>query len=278
MNDGAIDNYSNIYNEFINLALNRFEWDNLPYGLTSEQLELMLIEHGLLMFFSDRNNGHLLLPCYGTTDLNVYGLPQLYRVNALNGKYNVDVKLDDGVLIKNNNLGSPDLEKIRVYAQRINDIEMTQEVNLFQQNIPKIVMSDENSKLSAKALIDKIKKFKFAIFAKSTLGTNIQTSDVLDTSVEMKLLELQEYKNKIRNELLTFLGINNNENSDKKERLIVDEVNSNNEYTQSNLDLAYDMRKKACEEINMKLGGNIKVKKREVEKSGAIHDTTKKDN
>ena len=51
----------------------------------------------------------------------------------------------------------------------------------------------------------------------------------------------------------------------KRERLIQDEVNANNDYIQINLDLMYDMRLKFCEEVNAMFGTNIKVEKRKVE-------------
>ena len=275
--DGAISRYDYLLNEFKNLAINRFTWENLPYGLTSEQLELLLISKGQLMFFKDNLNGFLILPCYPTTDINVYGLATEYRVNAENGKYDNTVNIDDGVIIKNNPLAVADIPTLEVFAKRIDDVEMTQDVNLFQQCMPKIVLADEDSKLTAKNIIDKIKKFKFVIFGKSTLVNNIKTSDVLDTSSPYLLDKLQQQKIDLKNELLTYLGINNNNNV-KKERMIVDEVNANNEYTSINLDLMFDLRKRACDEINSKFGFNIKVEKREGEQVGENDIDTRGDN
>ena len=265
--DGAISRYDYLLQEFINLALNRFTWENLPVGLTSEQMELLLINHGQLMCFTDKMYGTLILPCMGTSDINVYGLPTDYRVMGENGKYNETINIENGVLIRNNPLGTSDIPTLEVFAKRIDDVEMTQDVNLFQQCMPKIVLADEDSKLTAKNIIDKIKKFKFVIFGKSTLVNNIKTSDVLDTSSPFILDKLQQQKVDLKNELLTYLGINNNNNI-KKERMIVDEVNANNEYTSINLDLMFDLRERACKEINEKFGLNIKVKKREVEENG----------
>ena len=60
--------------------------------------------------------------------------------------------------------------------------------------------------------------------------------------------------------------------------MIVDEVNANNEYTAINLDLMFDLRERACKEINEKFGLNIKVEKREVEKTdGGIHNNIRGD-
>ena len=68
-----------------------------------------------------------------------------------------------------------------------------------------------------------------------------------------------EDRKKIENELLTLFGLNNV--IDKKERLIVDEANANNDYINRNVDLLYKNRKQACDEINKKFGVNINVKR-----------------
>lgn len=274
--DGAISRYDYLLQEFINLAINRFTWENLPQGLTSEQMEFLLIHHGQLMCFNDKYYGTLILPCMGTTDINVYGLPSEYRVMGENGKYNKTVNIENGVLIRNNPLGASDIPTLEIFAKRIDDVEMTQDVNLFQQCMPKVLLADEDSKLTAKNIIDKIRKFKFVIFGKSSLVNNIKTSDVLDTSSPYILDKLQQQKVDLKNELLTYLGINNNNNI-KKERMIVDEVNANNEYTAINLDLMFDLRERACKEINKKFGLNIKVEKREVEQFGKNYDNTRGD-
>ena len=283
--DRAISRYDEIFQEILNLALNRFRWENLPNGLTSEQLELLLISKGQLMFFEDENLGFLILPAYKSNDINIYGLSNSYNIYAENGKYNKTIELEtyeenekiiNGVLIKNNHIASPQINNLQIFAKRIDDIEMTQDVNLFQQCIPKLILADEDTKLTAKSIIEKITKFKFVIFGKKSLMNNIG-SDVLDTSAPYVLDKLQEYKTEVKNELLTLLGINNNNNI-KKERMITDEVNANNDYINTNIDLMFEMREKACKLINenfpiyKKLYGEIKVRKKEVEKNGYAHD------
>ena len=56
---------------------------------------------------------------------------------------------------------------------------------------------------------------------------------------------------------MSFHGINNN--FEKKERLLVDEVNSNNDFIDRNVELMYRQRKLACEQMNKKFGWNVKV-------------------
>ena len=268
--DSAISRYDDILNHFINLALNRFQWNNLPLGLTSEKFEQLIMSKGQLMGFKDKKGGLYILPCSGVQDLNVYGLPQEYEIFSVNGERFDKVDIEDGVLFKNNPIGSEDLSALEIFAKRIDDTEMTQDVNLYQQNMPKLLLADDGNKITSKALMQKINDFKFVVFAKKTLGRSIEKSDVLDTSSPFILDKLNQHGIELYNGALTRLGINNNNNM-KKERMIVDEVNSNNDLISINLDLMFDMREKACKEFNEKFDWNLEVKKREVEQVESVH-------
>ena len=69
--------------------------------------------------------------------------------------------------------------------------------------------------------------------------------------------KLQIQKQEMERELLTFLGINNT--LEKKERLIVDETNSNNQFIKMASDIGCKQRKLACEQMNQMFGLNVKV-------------------
>ena len=69
--------------------------------------------------------------------------------------------------------------------------------------------------------------------------------------------KLNEYRYELEREILTFFGLNNS--FEKKERLLVDEVNANNDFISRNVDLMYQSRLDACNEINKKFGLNIRV-------------------
>lgn len=268
--EGSISRYDDIYNDFFNLAITRFQWENLPIGITSEILETMLITRGQVLCFKRENGGLTILPCDGSGTMDLYGQYNKYNVHGSNGFTDV-IEIEKSVRIKNNPLSSNNINNLVAYSKRIDDVEMTQDVNLFQQNIPKIILSEENGRLTAKNLINELRKFKFVIFGKKTLSSQLSKSDVLDTTSPFLLDKLQDHKNNLINEVLTSMSINNN-NADKKERQIVDEVNANNELIQINLDLMYDMRIQACKEIKAMFKSNIKVSKREVKVDGQIHN------
>ena len=83
--------------------------------------------------------------------------------------------------------------------------------------------------------------------------------------VKSRILKNNEWDNyfirfdELEREILTFFGLNNS--FEKKERLLVDEVNSNNDYINRNVDIMYANRQVACEELNKKFGLNVKVSK-----------------
>ena len=264
----AIDHTEEILNRFLNLALNRFTWENLPCGLTSRKMEEFLIRHGKVMFYNDSNYGVMCLPCSGVGEINVYGEPTQLNVFGANG-YNKVVDDEDGIIIRNNALGTNDINDLETFAYRLNEIELTMDLNLNAQKTPYIILCDEKERLTFKNILLQVRKFKYAIFGAKRL--NPQSIDVLNTKADYLIDKLQNQKRELMNELLTFLGINNH-NVQKSERLLVDEVNANNDFILVNLDHMYDERKLACDLINEKFGLNIQVHKREVDFDGRIYN------
>ena len=267
----STDHTQQLYNRFLNLALNRFKWENLPQGITSRKIEEFLVQHGQVMFFKD-NGIFIVLPSYGVGRYDIYNEPLTY--NVIGNNYNKMVDREDGVLIRNNATSSNDYDDLLLFAERINEVEQTMDINLNGQKTPFVILCDEKERLTFKNILHQVQKFKYAIFGSKKLSMN--SMSVMETKSEYLLDKLQDHKNSLMNELLTFLGINNN-NTDKKERLLVDEVNANNEFILVNIDHMYEERKKACEEINKKFGLNITVNRREVEGIGTIHDRVEED-
>ena len=264
-----------LYNRFLNLALNRFTWENLPNGITSRKIEEMLVNHGQLMFSKDEELGvFTCLPCFGTGMYDLYNEPVQYMVFGSNG-YNKIIDRDKGVVIRNNATHTNDRDDLMLFAERINEIEQTMDINLNGQKTPYIILCDEKERLTFKNILKQVNTFKYAIFGSKKL--NMKDNIILNTKSEYLLDKLQSQKTEIMNELLTFLGINN-ANNDKKERMLVDEVNANNDFILVNLDHMYEERELACKMINEKFGLNIEVKKREVKLGGELYDRAEGDN
>lgn len=258
-----------LYNRFLNLAINRFTWNNLPTGMESRKIEEYLIKHGKVMFFKSESGAFLTLPAHGVNRYDVYNEPLFYQV--IGNNFNATINREDGVVIRNNAIGTNDDNDLRLFAERINEVEQTMDINLNGQKTPFVILCDEKERLTFKNILKQVLDFKYAIFGSKKL---VSTPEVLNTKAEYLLDKLQCQKTELMNELLTFLGINNN-NVNKRERLVVDEVNANNDFILVNIDHMYEERKKACEEINKMFGLNITVEKREVDINGELHNGTK---
>ena len=82
--------------------------------------------------------------------------------------------------------------------------------------------------------------------------------NVLKTEAPYVVDKLDYHKDKIWNDCMTFLGINN-ANTSKKERLVTSEVESNDQLINYYLNCFYKKRKEACDILNKKFGTNVKI-------------------
>ena len=137
----------------------------------------------------------------------------------------------------------------------IDDIIMQ---NVRQQRVTYLFATDETNSFSMKTLYDRIYQGEPAIFVdKEMLNGQTENIMVIPTIAPYLVDKLQIQKQEMERELLTFLGINNT--LEKKERLIVDETNSNNQFIKMSSDIGFKQRQLACEQINEMFGLNVRV-------------------
>lgn len=246
--------FQKYYNQFMLLALNMFQWENLPNGVETRHIEKPLINNGYSFFYNDEEYGFVCLPCT-ITGFNIYNEPTQITIN--NQLIHKTLNVDDGVLILNNDLQTGLYPIIINYASRLSEIETSINTNIYQQKFPFIIECSKDNEYSVREMIKNIHENEPYILVKKKLDLmDIKVDSLNVTYVADKLLE---DKKKIENELLTLFGLNNV--NDKKERLIVDEANANNDYINRNVDLLYKNRKIACDKINEKFNLNVNVKR-----------------
>lgn len=240
------------------IALSLFEWEGLPESCNVRFLEKTLYLQGRTMFFKHDTLGYLNLRCTPSGRLNCYDEPVLYTANAID--ITEDRERDDCVIIRNNLLERPTDNSIVLFASRLTEAERTIDTNIKAQKTPVMVRCDEKDRLSMVNLYKDYEGNTPLIVGSKSL--DIEKIKVFKTDAPFVADKLQNYKHEIWNEALTFLGINN-ANSDKRERLVTDEVNANNEVISLNAAAMLLTRQMACEEINKKYGLTVSVKMRE---------------
>lgn len=251
-------NFTRIYDYYKMLALNMFTWENLPETMNSRYIENALYENGLCLVNNDENLGFISVPCnYGanmningeSTEVLTSGYNYVKTINYINNK--------DCVLIRNNDLAKATRHYINNYAERMLEVEMCIRANINQQKFPWFINATEKTKKSLEIIFEKVENFEPFILANKEIGLGENALEVLTMPTPYVADKLNEYKYELEREILTFLSLNNN--FEKKERLLTDEINSNNDFISTNAMLMYKNRLQACEEINKKFGLNVKV-------------------
>lgn len=254
-------NLGRLFFLFSNLALNRFVWEGLPPGLESRHIERALFEYGQCAFYDDNEVGLLCLPAVNSNNINVYGDPTSLVLHGIG--YSKDVKMNDVVRILNNDSGYPTAHTVNYYVNKIYEVDKAMDKNLKKIKLPYVIATTKSNEQSMKILLNKIKSDEDEIFYDEKISNSSDLGvHVLNTNVPYLIDKLQAHKNDLMCEFLTVMGLNNsNANNNKKERLLVDEVNVNNGEILMHLDVDFKNRQKACELINEKFGLNISVKK-----------------
>lgn len=141
---------------------------------------------------------------------------------------------------------------MELFALRLYEAEQTAMVNIKAQKTPVLLLMDEKQRLTMENLYSQYEGNRPVIFGdKNSLGENVIKA--INTQAPFIADKIIDYKKEIWNEALTFLGINNIM-VDKKERLITDEANSNNELINLNLQSYLAPRQEACRQFNEKFG------------------------
>lgn len=251
-------NFTRIYDYYKMLALNMFTWENLPQTMNSRYIENALYENGLCLVNNDDNMSLISVPCNFGGDMNVNGESTEVITSGYNYVKTINyINNKDCVLIRNNDLAKATRDYIANYAERMLEVEMCIRANINQQKFPWFINATEKTKKSLEIIFEKVENFEPFILANKEIGLGDNALEVLTMPTPYVADKLNEYKYELEREILTFLSLNNN--FEKKERLLTDEINSNNDFISTNAMLMYKNRLQACKEINKKFGLNVKV-------------------
>lgn len=251
--------YLQYYNRLLELAINMYEWKNLPDTVDERFLELTLFSDGMAVYFRDDILGDLCLQCMIGGELDVYRIPIDRTAYATNG-YQMRLNNQNSVIIFNNYTHTNSMLDVEMYARRLYEIERTIDVNVKAQKTPLIVRATENQRLTMKNLYMQYDGNEPFIFGDNNL--DMDAIKVLPTNAPYVADKLNILKRQIWNEALTYLGIENS-NTEKKERLVSDEVNSNLGGVAAQRFCRLNARRKAADQINKMFGLNIEVDFRE---------------
>lgn len=260
------DTYVDFLERLKKVAISMFEWVNLPESMDARYLELCLYYLGQAALLKNDKGIFINTKACSAGKLNIYELPT--EINCYSVEFNTNKKLYDGfnfnefnrieptdycVYVLNNQNRCATAWTLELFAYRLWLAQRTADTNITVNKMPFIVSVPENQRLTMENLINQIDENRPAVFGTKELASTIKEDlRVLPTNPPFIADKLNDYKKEIWNEALTFLGINNL--NEKKERLITDETNSNNELINLNLQSYLTPRKEACKQFNKLFG------------------------
>lgn len=241
------------------IALSMFEWVNLPDSMNARYLEMCLYYKGQAALLYDDNYGFINTQAADSGYINIYGLPTLlncfsYSFNAKRNLYVPDSgegKNEECILVMNTYERIPTCATIELFAMRLAEATRSCDINVAAQRTPVMILTDKNQELSMRNMYAQYEGNSPVIFGDRN-QLNLDSIKAMKTDAPFVAKDIMEYKTQIWNEMLTSLGVSNL--SEKRERLVTSEVDSNNELVNLNLQSFLAPRKQACKEFNQKFG------------------------
>ena len=148
------------------------------------------------------------------------------------------------------------LSVVEFYIQKIINVEMTIRVQLKSHKAPWIISCSPENEEKMKSLWEKINNDDEVLYLSAT---EVDDLKVLMGGNAYIIDKLYQYKQALENELLTYLGIDNIGIMEKKEHLITDEVNSNNDLINDHSDNFLSCLKDFFARIKKVFGVDISV-------------------
>ena len=265
------------------IALNLFSWENLPPTIEERYIEKALFDKGLVCLVDDNNFGEIVVGCSYSQNMNIWGEPtevitsgfnyvKTFKIeNTINTNNIIDInygetneiinnEVESVIVCQNNDLYIPTRKILEYYVNKLVEVELSTFTNIYLQKFPFLINTTRDNEMTMRNLIQKVDKGEPYIMYNKKIADLTTAVDVFNLNVPFVADKLLQYRFETEREIYTLFGFNNN--FEKKERLLTDEVNVNNEFINCNIDSMFKKRKEFAELMNAKYGWNVQVKKR----------------
>ena len=237
----------------------QFKWEGLPPEIKPYNLEKVLNFYGQGVLFQHASGSYVFANAVNSSTLNIYGEPCEVQPVAINGmsfdRVYVNTTLDgngnlreqNAVLIKNNLFSVPTYFIVKPFIEHLCFIWESKGINAGLSRIKAIVHANKNLASTIRGELKKIIGSASMIPVVSEKVDIMKEIEKLDFNIEYTPDVYWEDFDKTIAFICQMLGITTNLSQAKKERLIVSEVESNDEFTTISEDTRLQFRKLGCE-------------------------------
>lgn len=242
--------------DIVNTKIAMFGYENLPGDLTDEIMETAICFNNKLCFYKSSVYGVILCRYLPLGDYDIYWKPKKVQILALNGLTiadNVDYK--DIVLVRDNTMDIIPFIYINEYIEKLVECESTLMKNVKLLQLPAVFTGNKQLLTTFNQLIKKTLEIDPFTVADKQVVENFKQFDIkLGATLEEQLSLYKNWKNMC----LESVGIYGVE-TQKRERLLVREIQSQTEYIDFMYQQLKNERERAIKEANAKWGSNMKL-------------------
>lgn len=242
--------------DIINTKVSMFKYKNLPGSLTSQIMETSLLFRNYLCFYYDKRLQEVVLCCYRFGgDYDLYYKPVTVDLLTISGRpLAVQVPYEDIIPVRDNDMDIIPFLTLNAWIGKVIDAEKTLDILVRLVRFPTVISGSKEQATMLKKLLEKNLNYEGFVIGDKTLGDVLQQNDIkLPTTLE----EMYSIMEKYRNMALASMGIYGVDN--KRERLIANEVQSNNDYVDFVYQGMLNQRQEFVRLANEKWGLNIEL-------------------
>lgn len=246
-------------NLFTNVFISRYKINGLPYQANKFLLE-QLFTTGTAAILQEEISKEIIVSRYSVQSYNQYRYPyKISLINDFSSQYDAYINNENIVTMFATYTKEPVYNLIKKLIEKLIYIDILLNNNLMLQNIPFLLTIDDDSKQTGTDLLNKILSLDIAVIQKLSSTARVSAYNL---NAPYLIDKLNDYKNSVIGEVLTILGINNNQ-IEKRERLISDEVNANNDYINTYYNIYYDNINSALKMFNLIFNENLQIEEME---------------
>ena len=226
----------NYINKYYNIWMSKFKWTGLDEEMAAEEENFIMRK-----FWSDgticarpiKNTDLMIYTPWSLQELNYYDLPETVLMTNLHSVSSNLIPTEpqivnkDVVLLYCQPNHKPILSTVAYYVDRMVQVDLVINTNLQLQKMPWLIGVDEADKDKMEDVIDRILSDEIVVFADLQSLGKIQA---LATNAPYIIDKLTDYKRGLEQELMTFLGVDNNGSTNLEQtHITVDAINANND-------------------------------------------------
>ena len=253
--------------KYYSLFLNRFKFKGIDYQQADFLMRKMWVDGTICCFkinetigSTEHPQGQLVFVPYAPNGWNIYDFP--VSVEYINTKGVKFIPVGSHVIDKECVIGWCQRNKYSVkamvdyYIDKITNIEMVIDINLNAHKMPFIIGCAPEDSKKFKEILDLLRNNSPELFVEAQ---DVDRMKALVSGAPFIIDKLYDLKQALENELKEYLGLNNLGSSQKKEHLITDEVNVNNEVTEEHRGNFIDCMQEFFERIKDVLGVDVSI-------------------